>query len=134
MTMNKKFLQTIYNAFNQRDIETILSKMEENVKWANGMEGGFIYGRDNVREYWKKQFEIINPQLEPLQFEVDENGRNIVTVHQIVNDLEGHLLLDKTVKQIFTIENDAIKIFEIDDSEPFVKSLDKFDITGNESH
>jgi len=113
MSVNKKSFQNLYDAFNKREIETLLSMMKDNVKWANGMEGGFVYGRDNVREYWQKQFETINPQLEPLKFKTDGKGRNVVTVHQIVRDLDGNILLDKTVEQIFTIKNGLITTFEI---------------------
>lgn len=118
MIANQLFLQNLYEAFNKREIEKIISLMRRDVKWANGMEGGFVYGRDAVRGYWRKQFEIIQPQLEPLDYETDENNRSIVTVHQIVRDLEGNLLLEKTVKQIFTIENGLISLFEIGDAEP----------------
>jgi len=74
-----------------------------------------------VREYWQKQFEIIHGQLEPLEYETDENDRSIVTVHLVVRDLEGNLLLEKTVQHIFTIENDLINLFEIGDTEPVQK-------------
>ena len=77
------------------------------------MEGGFLYGRENVREYWRRQFEVLNPQLEILNVETDENGRTVVTVHQVVKDLEGDLLADRTVEQIFTLDGDLIKTFEI---------------------
>jgi len=109
----EELLQNLYDAFNRREIETVLSTMKENVKWANGMEGGFVYGRDNVRQYWRKQFETFKPQLTPLKFETDEKGRNVVSVHQIVRDLDGNVLLDKTVEQIFTIEEGLITTFEI---------------------
>lgn len=113
-----QFLQNLYEAFNKREIEKILSVMQPDVKWANGMEGGFVCGRDAVREYWTKQFEVIRGQLEPLEFEMDENNRSVVTVHYVIRDLEGNLLLEKTGKQIFTIENGLISLFEIGDDEP----------------
>jgi len=113
--MNENSLQNLYDAFNKRKIETVLSMMDENVKWANGMEGGFVFGRENVREYWRKQFELINPQLEPLEFKTDAENRQVVTLRQIVKDLDENLLIDKMVEHIFTIENDLIKIFEIGD-------------------
>ncbi len=123
MTMNEKSLQNLYDAFNKRDIETLLSMMDENVKWANGMEGGFVFGRETVREYWRKQFELINPQLEPLEFKTDAENRQVVTLRQIVKDLDENLLIDKTVEHIFTIENGLIKIFEIGDfTEPFTEN------------
>ena len=131
MSSNQQFLQNLYEAFNKREIETIISLMHPDVKWANGMEGGFVYGRDQVREYWRKQFEIIQGQLEPLDYETDENNRNIVTVQLVVRDLEGNLLLEKTVQQIFTIENGLISLFEIGDTEPLQKMIQKMK-TSNE--
>lgn len=114
MIKEQEFLQNLYEAFNRREIETILSLMRSDVKWANGIEGGFVYGRDQVRKYWRKQFELIQPHLEPLKFERDENNRSVVTVHQTVRDLEGNLLMEKTVRQIFTFEDSLIRVFEID--------------------
>ena len=122
MNPQKQFLQNLYEAFNNREIETIISVMHPHVKWANGMEGGFVYGRDQVRDYWKKQFEVVQPQLQALNFEVDEADRSVVTVHQIIRDLEGNLLLDHMVRQIFTIENGLISTFELGDAEPFLRS------------
>jgi ketosteroid isomerase-like protein len=106
-------LRNLYDAFNRREIEAVIALMQPDVKWANGMEGGFVYGRDAVREYWTRQFTMINPQLEPLEFITENSGRRLVKVHQIVHDLQGRLLLDKTVEHIFTIENGRIKTFEI---------------------
>ncbi len=108
MSSNQQLLQSLYAAFNNRELETIISVMHPEVKWANGVEGGFVYGRDAVREYWTNQYKVIQVQLETLKFETDEKNRNVVTVHQIVRDLQGNLLADMTVKQIFTIENDAL--------------------------
>jgi ketosteroid isomerase-like protein len=118
MISHQQFLQKLYAAFNEREFETVLSMMESNVTWANGMEGEFVYGRDAVREYWRKQFEATQGQLEPLKYEIDENNRSFVTVHLTVKDLQGNLLVEKTVDHIFTIENGLIGVFEIGDSEP----------------
>ena len=120
-----QLLKNLYEAFNNRQFETLISLMQPDVKWANGMEGGFVYGRDAVRRYWREQFETIDSRLEPLDYETDEKNRNIVTVHIIVRDLQGGLLLEKTVRQIFTFENGLISLFEIDDSEPVQKTLQK---------
>jgi uncharacterized protein YndB with AHSA1/START domain len=119
LTMNsdRQLLRSLYDAFNNRELETIISVMHPDVKWANGVEGGFVYGRDAVREYWTNQYKVIQVQLETLKFETDENNRNVVTVHQIVKDLQGNLLADMTVKQIFTIENDSIVLYEIGETE-----------------
>lgn len=113
-----RLLQSLYEAYNGREFEKILSLMRPDVKWANGMEGGFVYGRDAVREYWRKQFEVVEGHLEPLAFEVDGENRDVVTVRLSVRDLEGTLLLEKTVQQIFTIEDGLISLFEIGGTGP----------------
>jgi ketosteroid isomerase-like protein len=117
MSSNENFWQNLYGAFNRREIETVLSMIAEDVKWANGMEGGFLYGKDNVREYWRRQFEVLNPQLEILKIETDAENRTTVTVHQLVKDLAGNLLADRTAKQIFTLKDGLIKTFEIGETE-----------------
>lgn len=125
MRENQQFLQYLYEAFNKGEIETIISVMHPDVKWANGVEGGFVYGRDAVREYWTNQYKVIQVQLETLKFETDENNRNIVTVHQIVRDLQGNLLADATIQQIFTIENNLISLYEIGETETIQEMIKK---------
>jgi hypothetical protein len=131
MNSDQQLLQKLYDAFNKREIETIISAMQPDVKWANGFEGGFVHGRDAVREYWTNQLKVIQPELEILRHEIDENNRHIVTVHEVVKDLDGKLLADMTVRQIFTIENGLISLYEICGTETIQDAIQKT-ITPNE--
>ena len=125
MSSNRQFLQNLYDAFNKGETETIISVMHPDVKWANGVEGGFVYGRDAVCEYWTNQYKVIQVQLETLKFETDENNRNVVTVHQLIKDLQGNLLADATVQQIFTIEDGLISLYEIGETETIQEMIQK---------
>lgn len=125
MSANQKFLQNLYDAFNKREIQTIISLMRPDVKWANGLEGGFVQRRDAVGEYWTKQLKDIQPELETLKFETDENNRNIVTVYQIIKDLQGNVLADATVHQIFTIEDGLISLYEIGEADTIQEMIQK---------
>ncbi len=125
MNSNQQFLQNLYDAFNKREIETIIALMRPDVKWANGLEGGFVHGRDAVREYWTNQFKAIQPELETLKFETDEQHRNVVTVHQIIKDLQGNVLADATVHQMFTIENGLISLYEIGETDTIQEMIQK---------
>jgi hypothetical protein len=125
MSSNQQFLQNLYEAFNKGEIETIISVMDPNVKWANGVEGGFVYGRDAVRKYWTNQYKVIQVQLETLKFETDENNRNVVTVYQIVKNLQGNLLAEATIQQIFTIENSLISLYEISETETIQEMIQR---------
>jgi ketosteroid isomerase-like protein len=68
-----ELLRRVYALFNRRDIESVLAAMQPDVVWANGMEGGHVHGRDGVRTYWKRQWEIVDPYVEPLQ--ISSNGK-----------------------------------------------------------
>ncbi len=38
-----------YSAFNLRDIDKVLLTLDPNVQWANGWEGGYVKGHDELR-------------------------------------------------------------------------------------
>ena len=52
----RALIETVYSAFNRRDIDRALSVMTGDVQWSNGWEGGFVYGHDGVRSYWTRQW------------------------------------------------------------------------------
>ena len=106
-------LKHVYDRFNARDMETVLAALHEDVIWANGMDGGHVHGRDEVRSYWARQWTMVDPHVEPVEFARDPQGEMVVEVHQVVHDLNGHLLADKMVGHVFRIENGLIKRFDI---------------------
>ncbi len=65
MQAEKEILNAIYQAFNARDIDTILASLHPEVDWPNGWEGGRVYGHGGVREYWTRQWAEIDPHVEP---------------------------------------------------------------------
>ena len=106
-------LKRVYDRFNARDMETVLTAIHEDVIWANGMEGGHVHGRDGVCSYWTRQWTMIDPHVEPVAFTHGPEGEVVVEVHQVVRDLNGNLLVDKIVGHVFRIENGLIKRFVI---------------------
>ena len=56
MSNEVELLRQLYARFNAREMEAVLAAMHENVHWANGMEGGFVEGREGVRAYWTRQW------------------------------------------------------------------------------
>ena len=46
-----KVLERIYDRFNARDIDAVLTVLADDVAWANAMDGGHVYGREAVRQY-----------------------------------------------------------------------------------
>jgi ketosteroid isomerase-like protein len=108
-----KVLQRAYTAINARDIDGALATMNPNVVWPNGMEGGTVHGHDGVRAYWTRQWGMINPHVEPVSFREDEDGRIAVSVHQVVRDLSGKVLLDRMVEHVYTLRDGLIQSMDI---------------------
>jgi hypothetical protein len=73
--VKQELLTSAYAAFNRRDIDLVLSLMIPNVDWPNGMEGGRVHGHDQVRDYWRRQWTVLNPHVEPVRIEDDETGK-----------------------------------------------------------
>src|SRR5258708_37072691 len=88
-------LNRVYDRLNGRDMETLLAAMHEEVIWANGMEGGHVHGRDEVRSYWTRQWTMIDPHVEPVAFAHSPEGDVVVEVRQVGRDLNRNLLVDK---------------------------------------
>jgi hypothetical protein len=113
MAGDEKLLREVYARFNAREMETVLAAMHEDVLWANGMEGGHVRGRDGVREYWTRQWAIVDPRVDPVSIAQAADGSFVVEVHQVVHDKEGRLLVDQMVGHIFRIEEGLIRRFDI---------------------
>ncbi len=110
---NTELLRHLYERFNVRDMKALLETMHRDVMWANGMEGGHVYGHEGVRSYWTRQWAMIDPHVEPVAFSADAKGTVEVEVHQTVRDLKGNVLSDKAVRHVFRMEDGLVKHFDI---------------------
>lgn len=116
MNSFNNFFKELYENFNDRKIDLVVSQMTADVKWANGMEGGYVYGTNAVREYWTKQFKMVSSKVTPLEINM-ENGTIKIKVHQVVHDLNGDLLADETVYHFFNLRENKIAEFDIVESQ-----------------
>jgi hypothetical protein len=110
---HEELLRRAYEAFNARNVDAALALMHRDVDWPNGMAGGRVLGRAAVREYWTRQFEVIDSRVEPEGFTTDAEGRVVVDVHQVVRDTAGELLSDGRVEHVYTIRDGLVERMEI---------------------
>lgn len=113
MSSHDQRLTEAYAAFNARDIDGALRFMHQGVEWANGMEGGFVKGHRAVRDYWTRQWETIDPHVEPLSFETDPDGNVVVGVHQLIRDRDGNKLSEQMVLHIYKFEGGLVRSMKI---------------------
>ena len=109
----RALLEFVYAAFNRREIDAILPKMKPDVEWPNGMEGGWVHGHKGVREYWTRQWRMVDPHVVPERFERTDEGRIVVHVHQVVRDLTGAVLMDRMVQHVYQISDGLIARMDI---------------------
>lgn len=115
MSRIESFFEELYNHFNERNIEGVVAHTTDDVRWANGMEGGYVYGHDGLRNYWTRQFAMIKPTVTPVDVDVQGNVVHI-KVHQVVKDLDDNLLMDEVVGHTFSLNSDnKVVAFEIDE-------------------
>jgi ketosteroid isomerase-like protein len=114
-------LREIYDRFNARDLDGVLAHLASDVVWANGMDGGYVQGHAAVRDYWTRQWAMVSPHVEPVDFH-ESDGRVVAEVRQFVRDLDGnplrgqtHGLRDKTVEHLFRLQDGKVVRFDIRD-------------------
>jgi hypothetical protein len=64
------------------------------------MEGGRVEGHSGIRDYWTRQWTLVDPHVEPLGFSTDEEGRTVVDVQQVVRDMNGTVVVHEMVQHV----------------------------------
>ena len=108
-----QLLTEAYRGFNAREIDAVLALMHDDVDWPNGMEGGRVHGHQQVRDYWTRQWGMINPRVDPVSFQSSGGNQTTVLVHQLVRGLDGSVLLDQMVQHVYTLEDGLIRRMDI---------------------
>jgi ketosteroid isomerase-like protein len=122
MANDIEVIKQLYDQFNKRDIDSILAVLADNVEWANGMEGGYVHGHKGVRDYWTRQWAMVSPHVEPVQFTPSADGSTIVEVQQTIYDLNGNPieqvqgLQNKTVMHVFHFQDGKVVRFDVQES------------------
>ncbi|MEO6923332.1 MAG: nuclear transport factor 2 family protein [Bryocella sp.] len=104
-----------YSAFNRRDINAALTLMREDVSWPKASEGGRVVGKDEIRDYWTRQWAEFDPHVEPVEVIEREDGRADVKVHQLVKTLAGDVISDMVVVHVYTIKGGLIERMDIEE-------------------
>jgi ketosteroid isomerase-like protein len=115
---DRELLVSAYKHFNARDIDGVLNLMHRDVDWPNLMENCRARGHAEVRDYWTRQWAILDPHVEPTNFTPESDGRTTVHVHQVVRDLTGKVLVDSMVQHVYLVQDGLIRSMEVRNSEP----------------
>jgi ketosteroid isomerase-like protein len=97
MTNTHTLITQAYSAFNLRDVDGALALMSEDVSWPKASEGGRVVGKEEIRAYWTRQWQDLDPHVEPIEVIELEGGVAEVRVHQLVKSVGGEVLADGEV-------------------------------------
>nr|WP_295922255.1 nuclear transport factor 2 family protein [uncultured Dyadobacter sp.] len=111
---HQTLLRQLYQDFNARQIDAVLAHMHTDVNWPNGWEGGYLSGNNGVRAYWLRQWQQIDPTVEPLGFETKTDGRVAVKVRQVIKALDGVVLSDSQLFHLYTFEEGKVRTMAIE--------------------
>jgi hypothetical protein len=117
MANTQALIAQAYSAFNDRDIESALALMSENVSWPKASESGRADGKEEIRAYWTRQWREFDPHVEPIEVIDREEGKTEVRVHQLVKSLGGDVLSDTEVWHVHTIVHGFIERMDLKDNE-----------------
>jgi hypothetical protein len=109
----QELISHAYSAFNQRDIDATLALMSEHVSWPKASEGGRVVGKQEIRDYWTRQWAEFDPRVDVLEVVDGEAGKIDVKVHQLVKNLKGDVLSDTELWHVYTIANGLIERMDI---------------------
>jgi hypothetical protein len=119
MADTKTVIEQAYSAFNKRDIDGALVLMTQDVSWPKASEGGKVVGKEEIRDYWTRQWGEFDPHVEPLAMTEEEGDKIRVRVHQLVKSLQGDVLSNSEVLHVFTIKNGLIAAMDLaDEADP----------------
>ncbi len=117
MTNPQELIAEVYSAFNQRNIDGALARMSEGVSWPKASEGGRVVGKEEIRDYWSRQWKEFDPHVEPVEVIDRGAGRIDVKVHQLVKSLTGAVLSDGVVWHRYTVADGLIERMDLGESE-----------------
>jgi hypothetical protein len=101
-------LRDLYASFNARDVDAVLAATTADVDWPNAWEGGRVIGPAAVRDYWTRQWQQIDPRVEPESIATRSDGRIAVDAHQMVRDPSGTVIADGHVVHVYELRDGLV--------------------------
>lgn len=101
-------LRDAYAAFNERDIDSVLALMCEDVDWPNTVTGGRKRGREAVRRHWDGIFSLLSFHVEPVKL-IEDRDCVVVEARQQVSDATGKAVAVQLVRHIFKFKGGLIE-------------------------
>ncbi len=113
MTTRADVVRTDYQRFNEQDFEGVLELFDADVEWPDAFDDSALSGRNAVRAYWERYFEVAVPT--EILGEVVEIGDAVVAVayRQVYERAGGAFGPPAVVVHRFTFRDERIARMEL---------------------
>lgn len=101
-------LNRLYEAFNRKDIEAVISALHPDVTWPDLFGEGRLRGHEAMRTMWRDQFATINPEATPISFTREPDGAVKVLISYVVRTLDGKVFTEEIATNTFRFRDGLI--------------------------
>jgi hypothetical protein len=108
MEARKAKLEALYEAYNRRDVPTMVAGLDPQAEWMDMLEGAPIKGREAVGAYWTEQFKLMDFEVTPVAMDALPDGRVVVTAAQTMKKPDGTLWGSDKVTHVITFGEDGL--------------------------
>ena len=84
------------------------------MRWSRAWEGDYATGHDEVRSYWQRQWQELDPHVEPTNIRERADGRLEVAVQQLVKNKQGKVVFEGPVKHLYTLQDGLLQQMDIE--------------------
>jgi len=116
MTRDEDRIAELYAAINARDLDATLACYAPDARFADGLEGGMVEGRDAIRAHFIQLFETIRVELAPIDLAREPDGRLRARLQVETRGPGGGLWQDDLVTVWYRLERGLIVEQDVDDS------------------
>lgn len=115
MASHAAIIGAAIDAFNRRDFDTALEPMTEDATWAPFIartETPLLRGREEIREAWRRQFEVLDLRIEAVEIVADDGEHTVARTHMVGRGEGSEISVDAHFAQVYAFEDDLIVAVE----------------------
>ena len=112
---NLEIVRSALEAFNRRDFERALDVMADDVTWVPFLartETPLLRGKDEIREAWKRQFEVMDIEVEVEDLIAHGESRVISETRMRGTGHGSELAIDARFAQLITLSDGLVTAVE----------------------
>lgn len=107
-------LARMYEAFNSKDLDALMAGTHPDVVWPDFIAGGVIRTREALRDYWARQFAMVDPEASPIEYFPLSDDRVRVKIHYVIRSATGGVWTDEIRTNTFHFRDGLVVGMEWD--------------------